>query len=609
MAFPDTTFTTGTTITSNWLNAVNNKCMQTITGSDFGILNLGSNLVFMAGEVGSTILTDGFYSVGDGGGAEYLITASGTANGYTVFALTNGNFATLQPNNGMYRLRQLGAVADANFANPTNDLLYKDAGFTQPSTDNQNVIQWAFSNVPSELIIDGSFWCSGTINLDRDRVTIRGLNKWTSQLWCDGIDVTDQFCNNVFLSDLSVFGLSKYGIDLTAVAARNNAFYTSRMDRMHVYGALGAIKCNQYSATPGNVYETTLSDITVAYAAGGGVLNPRSTRLVLEKVTNYPGSTKYYQSVATAPIILNPSCVMRDCNMGYGGVNRYVEFANPSSLSAYLYSTAIFDNCNLESANQWAIYADTNSRVSLVIENGTEIVHYNNSQPAPLGAIYIPRLMQFVWGSRASLNYTVTLANPAEQLISFGREGDTQIDVQCGATRFSNTLTMYNLTTQKAEVYNALIDIPPATISSSGAVARTQIGKQALSNFTVPNTGVAIAEWSGDSAQFTADLNVSVLFAVGTVIGSVRVAGQINGTSTGFQTTPSVVFDGAQALDFSGRNVTFNVALESGKAVLRMFVRDSGGTPISKTGVYARINGEIQLLNFVAGANNLAFLV
>ena len=99
------------------------------------------------------------------------------------------------------------------------------------------------------------------------------------------------------------------------------------------------------------------------------------------------------------------------------------------------------------------------------------------------------------------------------------------------------------------------------------------------------------------------------MFSVGTLIGTVSVAGQLNGTSTGFQTTPSVNFSGAQALDFSSRNITFNVALESSKAVLRMFVRDSGGVAISKANVYARINGEIQLLNFVAGSNDLAFLV
>jgi hypothetical protein len=570
-----------------------------MTAFDWSSVNISNGL---------TATTRGFYSVGDGGGGDYLITSTGVADGFSVLSLTGLRFATLQPNNGEYRLRQLGAVSDANYANPANDLLYKDAGFTQASTDNQAVVQWAFSNVPSLLVIDGKFWCNGTINLDRDKITIRGLNKWDSQLWCDGIDVTDQFCNNVFWSDLSVFGLTKYGIDLTAVAGRYNAYYTGRMDRMHVYGATGAIKCNQYSATPGDVYETTLSDITVAYAAGGGVINPRSTRLVLQSVTNYPSSDKYYQSAVTAPIILNPSCVMRDCNMGYGGVNKYVEFANPSSLAAYLYSTAIFDNCNLESANEYAVFADTNSRVSLIFD-GTEVVHYNGSQPPPLGAIRVPRLMQFVWSDRSALNYTVPLANPAAQLISFGREGDTDIDVRCGATRFTNTLTMYSLNTQNAEVYSAIVDQPAATISASGSVAITQIAKQALTNFTVPDTGVAIAEWSGNSSQFTASLNVSVLFAVGTLSGTVAVAGQLNASSTGFQTTPSVVFSGAQALDFSSRNVTFNVALESGKAVLRMFVRDSGGVAINKTGVYARIHGQIQTLNFVAGSNDLAFLV
>jgi hypothetical protein len=36
MTFPDTTFTSGTTITSNWLNAVNDKCLETVSLEDFG---------------------------------------------------------------------------------------------------------------------------------------------------------------------------------------------------------------------------------------------------------------------------------------------------------------------------------------------------------------------------------------------------------------------------------------------------------------------------------------------------------------------------------------------------------------------------------------------
>lgn len=41
MAFPDTTFTTGTTITSNWLNAVNDKCMEIVSVKDFGAVGDG----------------------------------------------------------------------------------------------------------------------------------------------------------------------------------------------------------------------------------------------------------------------------------------------------------------------------------------------------------------------------------------------------------------------------------------------------------------------------------------------------------------------------------------------------------------------------------------
>lgn len=41
MAFPDTTFTQGTTITSDWLNAVNDRCVETVSVKDFGAVGDG----------------------------------------------------------------------------------------------------------------------------------------------------------------------------------------------------------------------------------------------------------------------------------------------------------------------------------------------------------------------------------------------------------------------------------------------------------------------------------------------------------------------------------------------------------------------------------------
>lgn len=97
MTFPDTTFTTGTTITSNWLNAVNDKCMETVSVKDFGavgdgvtndyqaIVNAltaaaGKTVVFESGKtylIGSPIVFNGDVSITTDGADKAVIFHNG----------------------------------------------------------------------------------------------------------------------------------------------------------------------------------------------------------------------------------------------------------------------------------------------------------------------------------------------------------------------------------------------------------------------------------------------------------------------------------------------------------------------------------------------------
>lgn len=62
---------------------------------------------------GDIYLTDGFATVGDNGGANYIIEASGTADNMRIFATSNGKFARLIPNkDGSITPLQLGAILD-----------------------------------------------------------------------------------------------------------------------------------------------------------------------------------------------------------------------------------------------------------------------------------------------------------------------------------------------------------------------------------------------------------------------------------------------------------------------------------------------------------------
>jgi len=62
-------------------------------------------------QTGRIVETDGYYVAGDGGGARYLISGSGTADAIRVFAVAGGRFATLIGNaDGGVNFRQVGAL-------------------------------------------------------------------------------------------------------------------------------------------------------------------------------------------------------------------------------------------------------------------------------------------------------------------------------------------------------------------------------------------------------------------------------------------------------------------------------------------------------------------
>lgn len=63
--------------------------------------------------VGATFVTNGFYSIGDGGGARYAVTNEASANGMDVISLGNSKYAVLQIDNDEVRFEQLGYICDS----------------------------------------------------------------------------------------------------------------------------------------------------------------------------------------------------------------------------------------------------------------------------------------------------------------------------------------------------------------------------------------------------------------------------------------------------------------------------------------------------------------
>lgn len=68
-------------------------------------------------ESGDIVSTAGFYSAGDGGGAQYEIVSSATADGYFVHKLANGLYAKLLAADDTLNMLQIGAKGDGVFDN------------------------------------------------------------------------------------------------------------------------------------------------------------------------------------------------------------------------------------------------------------------------------------------------------------------------------------------------------------------------------------------------------------------------------------------------------------------------------------------------------------
>ena len=79
------------------------------------ISSITSNIASMQtipAVVGSTINTLGYYSLGDGGGADYIVEAGDTSNGFDRLLMVDNKTAVLVLVNGQMILKQLGALED-----------------------------------------------------------------------------------------------------------------------------------------------------------------------------------------------------------------------------------------------------------------------------------------------------------------------------------------------------------------------------------------------------------------------------------------------------------------------------------------------------------------
>lgn len=153
-------------------------------------------------EAGQILVTLGYYSENDGGGAEYLLSAEGSADGATSFLLANGMTATMVIGDEV-SVKQYGAIGDG-------------------STDDCAPIQAALDSAASTVTFPsgGAFMVQGDLFLLQSNKEIRGNG---STLYTDdGFSGAREF----FLTVRDVENISIDSLNFTALQTKNLSFKT-----------------------------------------------------------------------------------------------------------------------------------------------------------------------------------------------------------------------------------------------------------------------------------------------------------------------------------------------------------------------------------------------
>lgn len=164
-------------------------------------LDIAGNAVTL--NVGLTVFTQGYYTAGDGGGAEYLIVAPQAFDGYGDHELNNNNIAVLQGFDILYAF-QYGAKGDGS----TDDLPSIQAALTKLNTAGAGVLTLNLPDVGYK--IDGKIVLYDRIKLTGSvpsEFTVGGLNPGAVVLLPTSTDTVGIECttkSNVHLENIAI---------------------------------------------------------------------------------------------------------------------------------------------------------------------------------------------------------------------------------------------------------------------------------------------------------------------------------------------------------------------------------------------------------------------
>lgn len=166
---------------------------------------------------GAICHTNGFHTSGDGGGAWYIITTSGTANNIDVFACGNW-FAHLVMFSNEKAPEMFGAYGDN-------------------SHDDSAAIQYVIDNF-DDIYLPKQYYITQPLNITKDQTNIHGFGYIRSESDCFVLDGR----NHITISNLRL-APKRHGIVVKTTSKHSNF---NLIYDMYIYGTNGAGQCGIY---------------------------------------------------------------------------------------------------------------------------------------------------------------------------------------------------------------------------------------------------------------------------------------------------------------------------------------------------------------------------
>lgn len=375
-------------------------------------------------KAGYTLRTQGFYTAGDGGGADYVITndiGEDEADEASIIALQKGLYAKLLVQDCV-NVKQFGAKGDK--ATDDTEALQKAINFCK----NNN-------NVSVLLLQEGNYKITDTLNIYLDKFILKGngnaniipyMDSSTALVFTtvDSIPYTGRYKHNRKSGGFSILGSNTTNTTLMAVGdGENIGVNCCEWENIVLESATTLLHCKAHSyknnfyniifnSSSGVENALIYDDLDTSEASNFIGCSFWAGKLQIEAECNFYGCTIHLQSnkIQNSDVINFTNCHFEILNHGSGAIDKAITSTGIMSIIACDF---ICSNDSADFTNSFFIAESTNNSPASIYLNKCSLKYFlgrlNSSDNSPLtkGEVYINNTpMKYVFDS-LTLKYKV----------------------------------------------------------------------------------------------------------------------------------------------------------------------------------------------------------